>query len=100
MRPGLKSCRLSYQRLRVLLLARKWAERKRRLLVIVPANLRKQWSQQVADKFFLPSVIMENRSFNEAIRAGNINPFQQQAIVRCSHQFARNQGDPGVCPAG
>ena len=28
-----------------LLLSQKWAERKRRLLVIVPANLRKQWSQ-------------------------------------------------------
>ena len=47
-----------------LLLAQKWAERKRRLLVIVPANLRKQWSQELADKFFLPSVILETRSFN------------------------------------
>jgi SNF2 family DNA or RNA helicase len=27
-----------------LLLSQKWAERKRKLLVIVPANLRKQWS--------------------------------------------------------
>ncbi|HJU04158.1 MAG TPA: SNF2-related protein, partial [Nitrospiraceae bacterium] len=26
-----------------LLISQKWAERKRRLLVIVPANLRKQW---------------------------------------------------------
>lgn len=42
-----------------LLLAQKWAERKRRLLVIVPANLRKQWSQELEDKFFLPSVIRE-----------------------------------------
>ncbi len=51
-----------------LLLAQKWAERKRRLLVIVPANLRKQWSQELADKFYLPSVILETRTFNEAIR--------------------------------
>lgn len=35
-----------------LLLAQKWAERKRRLLVIVPANLRKQWTQELADKFY------------------------------------------------
>src|SRR4028118_1323636 len=27
-----------------LLLSQRWAERKRRLLVILPANLRKQWS--------------------------------------------------------
>src|SRR5213594_3655956 len=42
-----------------LLLAQKWAERKRRLLVILPASLRKQWSQELDDKFYLPSVILE-----------------------------------------
>ncbi len=74
-----------------LLLAQKWAERKRRLLVILPANLRKQWSQELEDKFYLPSVILETRSFNEAIRTGNLNPFQLDAIVLCSYQFARNK---------
>src|SRR3954465_7516036 len=54
-----------------ILLAQKWAERKRRLLVICPANLRKQWSQELADKFFLPSSILETRTFNEAVRGGN-----------------------------
>src|SRR6059058_148702 len=34
-----------------LLLSQRWAERKRRLLVIAPANLRKQWSQELKDKF-------------------------------------------------
>ena len=48
-----------------LLLAQKWAERKRKLLVIAPSNLRKQWSQELADKFFLPSVILESKTFNE-----------------------------------
>lgn len=74
-----------------LLLSQKWAERKRRLLVILPANLRKQWSQELADKFHLPSVILETRSFNDAIRAGNLNPFQQDAVVLCSFQFARTK---------
>ncbi len=74
-----------------LLLSQNWAERKRHLLVIVPANLRKQWGQELADKFFLPSVILESRSFNESIRAGNLNPFQQDAIVLCSYQFARTK---------
>lgn len=72
-----------------LLLAQKWAERKRRLLVILPANLRKQWSQELADKFYLPSFILENKTFNEIIRAGNLNPFNQDGIVLCSYQFAR-----------
>jgi superfamily II DNA or RNA helicase len=72
-----------------LLIAQKWAERKRRVLVIVPANLRKQWSQELADKFFLPSAILENRTFNDTIRAGNLNPFQQDAVIICSYHFAR-----------
>ena len=74
-----------------LLLSQRWAERKRHLLVIVPANLRKQWSQELADKFFLPSVILEARSFNERIRAGNLNPFEQEAIILCSYHFARTK---------
>lgn len=74
-----------------LLLAQKWAERKRHLLAIVPANLRKQWAQELSDKFFLPSVILEARTFNEAIRGGNLNPFRQNGIVLCSYQFARSK---------
>ena len=72
-----------------LLLAQMWAERKHRLLVIAPANLRKQWSQELADKFFLPSVILENGTFGEFIKRGNLNPFIQHAIVICSYQFAK-----------
>lgn len=74
-----------------IVLSQKWAERRRRLLIIVPANLRKQWSQELADKFFLPSVILEAKSFREHIKAGNLNPFEQPAIVICSYHFARNK---------
>jgi SNF2 family DNA or RNA helicase len=74
-----------------ILLAQRWAERHRRLLVICPANLRKQWSQELADKFYLPSVILETRTFNEAIKRGNLNPFQQDAVVICSFQFGRSK---------
>ncbi|MEQ1653842.1 MAG: SNF2-related protein, partial [Hyphomicrobium sp.] len=74
-----------------LLLSQKWAERKRRLLVIAPANLRKQWSQELADKFHLPTIILETRSFNQAIKAGKLNPFDQAEIVLCSYQFAKSK---------
>ena len=74
-----------------LLLSQHWAERKQRLLVIVPANLRKQWSQELADKFFLPSVILEKRSFDDAVRSGNLNPFEQPAIIICSYHFVRTK---------
>src|SRR5207248_4397527 len=74
-----------------ILLAQKWAERQRKLLVICPANLRKQWSQELADKFFLSSTILETRTFNEAIREGNLNPFQCDKVIICSYQFARSK---------
>jgi superfamily II DNA or RNA helicase len=74
-----------------LLLSQKWAERKRRLLVIAPANLRKQWSQELSDKFHLPSVILEAKSFNATLKTGNLNPFEQPAIILCSYQFVRSK---------
>lgn len=74
-----------------LVISQKWAERKRRILIITPANLRKQWSQELMDKFFLPSVILEAKSFNDAVKAGSLNPFDQQEIVLCSYQFARSK---------
>jgi superfamily II DNA or RNA helicase len=74
-----------------LLIAQKWAERKRRILVIVPANLRKQWSQELADKFFLPSIILEAKSFNEEIHRGNLNPFNRDEVILCSYQFAKSK---------
>jgi hypothetical protein len=55
-------------------LSQKWAERKRRILVITPSNLRKQWFQELAEKFFLPCRILEAKSYNAAIRQGQFRP--------------------------
>ncbi|HPO57126.1 MAG TPA: SNF2-related protein [Ignavibacteriaceae bacterium] len=74
-----------------IILSQKWAEHKRRLLIIAPANLRKQWNQELYDKFFLYSVILETKSFNQEIKSGNLNPFVQSEIVICSYQFARTK---------
>ena len=74
-----------------ILLSQKWAERKRKLLVIVPASLRKQWNQELSDKFFLPSAILETKTFNEQIKQGNLNPFGRNEVVICSFQFARSK---------
>jgi SNF2 family DNA or RNA helicase len=74
-----------------ILLSQRWAERRRKLLVICPANLRKQWSQELLDKFHLASSILETKTFNEAIKQGNLNPFQTKAVAICSFQFARSK---------
>jgi len=75
-----------------LVLSQRWAERKRRILVIVPANLRKQWYQELSDKFFLPCQLLETKSYNAAVKVGNFRPFEtKDTIVICSYQFARNK---------
>lgn len=74
-----------------LVLSQKWAERKRRILVITPANLRKQWHQELSEKFFLPCQILETKSYNAAVKLGRFQPFQADSIVICSYQFARNK---------
>src|ERR1039457_51521 len=59
-----------------LVLSQKWAERKRRVLVITPANLRKQWHQELTEKFFLTSKLVEAKSYNAAIKQGRFRPFE------------------------
>jgi ERCC4-related helicase len=74
-----------------LVISQKWAERKRKILIITPSNLRKQWSQELQDKFFINSVILEAKSFNDSVKTGNLNPFAQKEIIICSYQFARSK---------
>ena len=77
-----------------ILLSQRWAERKRRILVITPSNLRKQWHQELAEKFFLPATILEARSYNQAIKQGASNPFEPDEpsiMIICSYHFARNK---------
>lgn len=76
-----------------LVLSQKWAEGKRRMMIIVPASLRKQWSQELADKFFLPSHILEAKSYNAAIKAGKPNPFEHNEILICSYPFAARHAE-------
>ena len=75
-----------------IILSQQWAERKRKLLIIAPSNLRKQWNQELLDKFFLPSIILETKSFNDEVKTGNFNPFNQsENIIICSYQFAKSK---------
>src|ERR1700682_3070068 len=53
-----------------LVISQLWAERKRRVLVIVPANLRKQWAQELAEKFFIGSQVIDRKEYNAALKAG------------------------------
>lgn len=75
-----------------IILSQQWAERKRKLLIIGPSNLRKQWNRELSDKFYLPSIILEAKSFNDYIKSGCLNPFDQDdTIIICSFHFAKNK---------
>lgn len=76
-----------------LVLSQKWAERKRRILIIVPSNLRKQWYQELKEKFFLPSIILETKLYNSTVKGGDAHPFESEEIIICSYQFARNKAN-------
>lgn len=75
-----------------LIVSQLWAERKRNILIIVPPPLRKQWSQELLEKFYIPSIILENKNFKEMQAAGIMNPFyQQDMVVITSLYFAKNK---------
>jgi len=77
-----------------LVIAQRWAERKRRILVIVPANLRKQWHQELQEKFSLQALILEAGSYKQLKKDGLRSPFEPASrIVICSYQFAKSRAD-------
>lgn len=74
-----------------IVISQKWAEGKKKMLIIVPSTLRKQWFEELQEKFYLESVILEGKSFNEYIKQGIFNPFNQEKIIICSYNFASSK---------
>ena len=64
-----------------------WAERKRRLLVICPASIRKQWALELEEKFNLPVQVVDTKAYPHAGRGGQ-TPLGSHAVVVMSHHFA------------
>lgn len=75
-----------------LVLAQYFAERKRKILLIVPAALRNQWLSELDDKFYIKSIILESKNFNSLKKQGIANPFDQKdAVVICSYNFVASK---------
>lgn len=64
-----------------------WAERKRRLLVICPASLRKQWALELSEKFNLPTRVLDAKTFKSEQRLGRA-PLNEKAVLIVSFNFA------------
>lgn len=77
-----------------LIISQLWAEGRRRILVIVPTTLRKQWAQELDEKFFLDAEVFDSKRLNASIRAGEVNPFASgRKVVIVSYNFARTSKD-------
>jgi len=74
-----------------LAICQSWAERHRRVLVICPASLRKQWAMELEEKFHLYTLVLDAKTYREQVREGNPSPFMNDRIVICSMHFASNR---------
>lgn len=75
-----------------IVLCQSWAERRRRLLILCPASLRKQWALELQEKFNLSAVVLDARAYRQARREAR-NPLDQGAILILSYNFAHSIRD-------
>lgn len=71
-----------------LVLSQYWAERKRKLLIICPASLRRQWAQELQEKFHLPSQILDARTWKNLQKNGTDKPLANKQVVIMSYHYA------------
>lgn len=76
-----------------LVICQYWAERRRRILVIAPASLRKQWAIEMEEKFNLPSIILDAATYKAQQKNGIAEPFQSDGIVICSMHYAAGRAE-------
>lgn len=70
-----------------IILCQYWAEKKRKILVITPASIRKQWALELEEKFNLPISILDSKSYSELSKVAK-NPLMQKCVIIMSYHFA------------
>lgn len=81
-----------------IVLCQYWAERRRRLLVICPASLRKQWALELQEKFNLPASVLDASVYREARREGR-DPLHPGAVLVLSYHYANSLREELKCIA-
>ena len=71
-----------------LILCQLWAEHRRRLIVICPASIRKQWSIELEEKFNLPTLVLDAAAYRQLQREGHPSPFLSELIIITSINYA------------
>lgn len=75
-----------------LVICQYWATGKRKIIIVCPAALRKQWSYELTDKFGIANEILDTKNYNDYIKRG-LSPFNNKKIVICSYNFASRMKD-------
>ena len=76
-----------------LVIGQLYAEGKKKILLLLPASLRKQWQNELWEKFALQSLILDGTSYRELKKEQHANPFRAAAIIITSTQFAYSKKD-------
>lgn len=77
-----------------LVISQRWWERERKILLIVPASLRKQWAAELHEKFSLPSVILDAKRIKDMQKEGRPNPLDRgEGIIIMSYEYAARISD-------
>ena len=76
-----------------LVMCQLWAERKRKILVVCPASLRKQWQCEMEDKFNLPCVVVDAKAAHQLQKDGFANPFTKPSVLISSYPFAARNAE-------
>lgn len=78
-----------------LVLCQCWAERRRRLVIVCPASLRKQWAQELAEKFALPSVVVDAAAIRRTGFSINLalSQWAGKQIIILSYPYAARLAD-------
>ena len=75
-----------------IVLCQYWSERRRRLLVICPASLRKQWALELEEKFNLPTVVLDAKTWRDTLKKDQ-SPINQKVIIILSYNYANRIRD-------
>lgn len=76
-----------------LVLCQYWSTGKRKIIIVCPASLRKQWEAELQDKFGIPCEILDTKNHNAYLREGR-NPLSAKRVIICSYNFcAKHKGD-------
>lgn len=65
-----------------------WVEGKRKIIVVVPASIRKQWQNELLQKFEIPNIIVDGPEYRKLKKKGIVNPFDRDKVVIASIPFA------------